>query len=394
MLYWFSGFLPPYPLLSRTAVKIMQNPFKKQSDSHKPDDTGGSGGPDNSQVREDYQRHVGRKLLFLSYMLLLVTLFAAFIVTIGPLDISVPDVYKILLAKILPISVEGLPTQIVWNIRMPRIVAGIMAGFGLGICGCVMQAVLKNPLASPFTLGISSGANFGVAIAAVLGLGVIGGPYMVIGNAFLFAMLCALFIIALANFKGATSETLILAGIAMNYLFGSLSDLFRYFATDEQLRVMISWGMGDLSAFSWNNFLLLLVIFVFCTPLLYLKANDLNIMTIGDENAKSLGIDTNRVRMSSMLLASLLVATIVCFTGTIAFIGLVAPHMARMMVGSDHKYLFPAAGILGALLLISADATGLYILGSTIIPTGIMTSLIGVPFFMYLILKRKRKEFW
>ncbi|AKB85474.1 iron ABC transporter permease [Methanococcoides methylutens] len=373
----------------------MQNIFKKQRDSGLEDTDIPCSGT-NTQVRESYHRYVGKKLVFLVSMLVLVTLLSAFIVTIGPLDISIPDVYKILISSLFPgyFVSEELPSQIVWNIRLPRIVAGIMAGFGLGICGCVMQAVLKNPLASPFTLGISSGANFGVAVAAVMGVGVIGGPYLMVGNAFLFAMLCALFIIALASFKGATSETLILAGIAINYLFGSLSDLFRYFATDEQLRVMVSWGMGDLSAFSWSNFALLLGVFVFCTPLLYLKANDLNIMAIGDENAKSLGIDANRVRMFSMLLASLLIATVVCFTGTIAFIGLVAPHMARMVIGSDHKYLFPASGLLGALILISADATGMNILRPTMIPTGIMTSLLGVPFFMYLILKKKKKEFW
>ncbi|MFW6109413.1 MAG: FecCD family ABC transporter permease [archaeon] len=349
-----------------------------------------------SQAREDYQRYIGRKLLFLGIMAFLVIFLGAFIVTVGPLGISVLDVYKIILAKLIPgfFATEGLPTQVVWNIRVPRVVAGIMAGFGLGICGCVMQAVLKNPLASPFTLGISAGASFGVSIAAVLGVGVIGGPYLLVGNAFLFSMLCALFIISIASFKGATSEILILAGIAINYLFSSLSDLFRYFATDEQLRVMVSWGMGDLSAFSWSNFSLLLGIFVICTPLLYVKANDLNIMTIGDENAKSLGIDTDRVRKLSMLIASFLIATIVCFTGTIAFIGLVAPHMARMVIGSDHKYLLPAAGLMGAIVLILADFAGMNLLRPTMIPTGIMTSLLGVPFFMYLILKRKRKEFW
>ena len=373
----------------------MQNPFKKQQNV-KSENIESSGTNKNTHVREGYQRYVGKKLFFLFSMLVLVIFLSAFIVTIGPLEISVTEVYKILLSSLFPgyFTNEGLTSQIVWNIRLPRIIAGLMAGFGLGVCGCVMQAVLKNPLASPFTLGISSGANFGVAVAAVMGVGVIGGPYLLVGNAFLFSMLCALFIIALANFKGATSETLILAGIAINYLFSSLSDLFRYFATDEQLRIMVSWGMGDLSAFSWSNFSILLGVFVFCTPLLYLKANDLNIMAIGDENAKSLGIDTNRVRMFTMLLASLLIATVVCFTGTIAFIGLVAPHMARMVVGSDHKYLFPASGILGALILISADATGLNILRPTMIPTGIMTSLLGVPFFMYLILKKKKKEFW
>ncbi len=350
----------------------------------------------NPDSREGYQRYILKKLLFMIVMIGLLLLLGAFIVTIGPLDISVPDVYRILLSTLFPgyFAVDGLPSQVVWNIRLPRIIAGIMAGFGLGICGCVMQAVLKNPLASPFTLGISAGANFGVAVAAVMGVGIIAGPYMLVGNAFLFAMLCAFFIIALSGLKGATSETLILAGIAINYLFSSLSDLFRYFATDEQLRVMVSWGMGDLSAFSWNNFILLLVIFAICTPLLYMKANDLNIMAIGDENAKSLGIDANRVRMFSMLVASLLIATIVCFTGTIAFIGLVAPHMARIIIGSDHKYLYPASGLMGALILISADATGMNILRPTMIPTGIMTSLLGVPFFMYLILRKKRKEFW
>jgi iron complex transport system permease protein len=376
-------------------VDIMKNLFKKGSEDAKVDAKNPLNKPE-SQSRADYQHYIGRKLLFMAIMIALLGLIGAFIVTIGPLDISVFDVYKVLLSSLFPgyFATEGLPSQVVWNIRLPRIIAGLMAGFGLGICGCVMQAVLKNPLASPFTLGISAGANFGVAVAAVVGVGVIGGPYLLVGNAFLFAMLCALFIIALASFKGATSETLILAGIAINYLFGSLSDLFKYFATDEQLRVMVSWGMGDLSAFSWNNFLLLLGVFVICTPLLYLKANDLNIMAIGDENAKSLGIEANRVRMFSMLVASLLIATIVCFTGTIAFIGLVAPHMARMVIGSDHKYLFPASGLVGALVLISADATGMNILRPTMIPTGIMTSLLGVPFFMYLILKRKRKEFW
>ncbi len=349
-----------------------------------------------SKYRADYKSFIGKKILFLSSMVALVFVLGGLIVTIGPLDISVIDVYKILLSRLFPgyFALEGLPAQVVWNIRIPRIVAGIMAGFGMGISGCVMQAVLKNPLASPFTLGISAGASFGVAVAAVLGIGVIGGPYLLVGNAFLFAMLCSFFIIALARFKGATSETMILAGIAINYLFGSLSDLLRYFATDQQLRVMVDWGMGDLSAFSWANFLLLLTLFVICTPLLYTRANDLNIMAIGDENAKSLGIDTNRVRIFSMVVASLLIATIVCFTGTIAFIGLVAPHMARMMIGSDHKYLFPASGLLGAITLMSADAIGMNLLDSVMIPTGIMTSMLGVPFFLYLILKRKRREFW
>jgi len=349
-----------------------------------------------SATREAYKKFVFRKTSFMVTILLLIILLTGVIITFGPLDITVIEAYSALLDKLYPncFNVDDLTEQVIWNIRFPRIIGGIMAGFGFGVCGCVMQAVLKNPLASPFTLGISAGAQFGIAIAAVLGFSVIGGPYLLIGNAFVFALLCSGFIIALATVKGATSETMILAGIAVNYFFSAMSQLFKYFATDEQLRLMTSWGMGDLSAFSWERFPLILTVFVICVPLLMLKAWDLNIMTAGDETAKSIGVDANNVRTFIMVVSSLLVATIVCFTGTIGFIGLVAPHMARMIIGGDHRFLIPASGILGAFVLILADAIGMNIIAPTIIPTGIMTSIIGVPFFLYLILKGKRREFW
>ncbi len=349
-----------------------------------------------NKARAEYKSYNRRKVCFMLLFLALILFLGAYIVTVGPLNLSVRDVYKIIFSRIFPgIDVSGLPVQVVWNIRIPRIVAGLLSGFGIGICGCVMQAVLKNPMASPFTLGISSGANFGVALAAVLGVGLVqSGPYLIIGNAFIGAMVCSLFIIMLASFKGASSETMVLAGIGINYLFGAMSDLLRYFATDEQLRMMVSWGMGDLAAFSWKNFPIMLVVFVVCIPLLYLNARDLDIMIAGDETAKSLGINANRVRVFSMIVASLLVATIVCFTGTIGFIGLVAPHVVRMIIGTDHKYLFPASGLVGAALLMIADFVGLNILPATVIPTGIMTSVLGVPFFLYLVVNKKKREYW
>ncbi|MDN7024970.1 iron ABC transporter permease [Methanoculleus sp. FWC-SCC1] len=348
------------------------------------------------ETRREHRRLMSRKFTFLAFIIALIIFAVGYIVTLGPLDLSILQVYETLLARFFPsvFSMDDVLEQVVWNIRFPRILGGIFAGFGFGICGCVMQAVLKNPLASPFTLGISSGAHFGVAIAAVFGVALVGGPFLLIANAFAFAMLCSLFIVSLAALKGATSETLILAGIAVNYLFSSLSQLMAYFATDEQLRLMTTWGMGDLSAFSWSKFGLFFVIFAVCTPLLWSKAQDLNLMTIGDDSAKSLGVEANRVRMLTMIVASILVATIVCFTGTIGFVGLVAPHMARMLIGADHRLLIPASGILGAFLLICSDAVAMNIIGPTVIPTGIMTALLGVPFFLYLVLKGKRKEFW
>lgn len=339
---------------------------------------------------------MGRKIAFLGFIVGLIFLAVGFIITLGPLGITIPQVYQTLFARLFPgfLNMDPVFEQVVWNIRFPRILGGIFAGFGFGICGCVMQAVLKNPLASPFTLGISAGAHFGVAVAAVFGVALIGGPYLLIANAFFFAMICSLFIVSLAAFKGATSETLILAGIAVNYLFSSLSQLMAYFANDEQLRLMSLWGMGDLSAFSWSKFGLFVIIFAICIPILMSKARDLNLMTVGDESALSLGVNANRVRMITMMVSSMVVATIVCFTGTIGFIGLVAPHMARMLIGADHRILIPASGILGACLLICADAVAMNVIGPTIIPTGIMTALLGVPFFLYLVLKGKRKEFW
>jgi len=323
-------------------------------------------------------------------------LLTGFIITLGPLNISVSDAYFAILARFYPgyFQVEELTSRVVWNIRFPRIMGGIMAGFGLGICGCVMQAVLKNPLASPFTLGITAGAQFGISVAAVVGFSLIGGPYFIIGNAFICALLCSLLIVALAAIKGASSENLVLAGIAVNYFFTSISQLLKYFASDEQLRLMTNWGMGDLAAFSWANSKILLGVFILCFPLLMSTSWDLNIMTAGDAAAKSIGVEAERVRIFIMVISSLLVATIVCFVGTIAFVGLVAPHMARMVIGGDHRFLIPASGALGALVLISADAVGMNLIAPTIIPTGIMTSIVGVPFFMYLMMKGKRKEFW
>lgn len=347
-------------------------------------------------MRRLHGRQVWRKTAFMLLVTSAIVGLVGGIITLGPLNISFGQVYEVLLSRFFPATFQATDQafQIVWNIRLPRLMGAIMAGFGFGICGCVMQSVLMNPLASPFTLGISAGAQFGVAVAAFFGVGVIGGPYLLIGNAFVFALMCSFFIVGLSLYRGATSETLVLAGIVVNYFFSALSQLFKYFASDEQLRLMVSWGMGDLSAFSWSRFPLLLGVFLVTIPFLWLRGRDLNIMTVGDESAKSLGVNTNQVRISSMVVASLLVATVVCFTGPISFIGLVAPHMARLIIGVDHKYLIPASGLLGALVLLAADAVGMNIVAPTIIPTGIMTSLVGVPFFAWLILKEKKREYW
>jgi iron complex transport system permease protein len=349
-----------------------------------------------SKIQTEHSHSVWKKVLFIIGLVAVLILASGVIVTLGQVPMTVMDVYCTLINKLEPgiFSIDQLMDHVVWQIRLPLIMGAIIAGFGLGVCGCVMQAVLKNPLASPFTLGISAGAQLGISIAAVFGITILNGPYFLVGNAFLCALLCSGVIIALSAMKGATSETLILAGVAMMYLFQAANQLLSYIATDEQRTLMTMWGMGSLADLNWLSILFLVTVSLICIPLLYSKAWDLNLMTVGDESAKSMGVDANFIRIFVMVVSSLLVASIVAFIGVIGFIGLVAPHIGRMILGSDHRYLIPAAGGLGAALLLIANAIAMNMFGSVVIPTGIIMSIIGVPFFLYLILRGKQKEFW
>ena len=346
--------------------------------------------------RNAHAHSIWRKTLFILGLTGLLMFSSSVIITMGQVPMTVSEVYRTLAGRLIPgaYAVDPLVDHVVWQIRLPLILGAILAGFGLGACGCVMQAVLKNPMASPFTLGISSGAHFGVSVAAVLGVTVLDGPYFLVGNAFVCALFCSGLIIALSTLKGATSETLILAGIAVNYLFQAANQIFSHIASDEQRTVMSYWGMGSLNDLNWNSMLFLASVSAVCLPLLCCRAWDLNLMTVGDESAKSMGVEANRIRVLIMAVASLLVAAIVSFIGVIGFIGLVSPHIGRIILGNDHRYLIPAAGGIGGALLLIANAVSMNLLQSVVIPTGIIMSMIGVPLFMYLILKGKRREFW
>lgn len=348
------------------------------------------------QVQASYGRFIYKKTLFLMGLALLLVLSSSVIITLGQVPLTVREVYATLANRLAPgfFTIDPLTDHVIWHIRFPLIAGAIIAGFGLGLCGCVMQAVLKNPMASPFTLGISSGAHFGISLAAIFGVTILDGPYFLVGNAFFCALLCSGFIIALSALRGATSETLILAGIAVNYLFQAANQFFSYLATDDQRTVMSFWGMGSLADLNWHSIWFLGAVSAVCIPILYSKAWDLNLMTVGDESAKSMGVEANRTRILVMVVSCLLVAAIVAFIGVIGFIGLVAPHIGRLILGNDHRYLNTAAGGIGGALLLIANAISTNLFGSVVIPTGIVMSIIGVPVFMYLILKGKRREFW
>lgn len=357
-----------------------------------PDEPTAGASSKSEEIRAQYKKFIGRKLLFICFSLGLIVLIAGFAATLGSYQITVREVYAILWRGLFhePATTAEL---VVWNLRLPPILMGILAGIGLAMAGTTMQAVVRNPLASPYTLGIASAAGFGAALAIMLGKGLGTGQYLIIANAFVFAVLSAFVIYGLSRHRGATPETMILAGIALMYLFSAMTGILQYFGEEKAVAEVVFWMFGSLGRASWDKLPFVAVILAFSVPLLMLKAWDLNTLGAGDESAKSLGVNVDRTRAFCFVLASFMTAGVICFTGTIGFIGLVAPHICRMVIGGDNRYLLPASGLFGAVLLLTADTVARRIIAPTIIPVGLVTAFMGVPLFLFLILRRK-KEYW
>ncbi len=345
------------------------------------------------RVKEEYERYVGKKILFIIFTLVLIVVVAGISATLGSYPISVPEVYSIIL-KCLISHPKNTKEAIVWNLRMPRILLAIIAGAGLASSGAMTQGILRNPLATPYTLGISSAAGLGAAVAIILSKGIFVGKYVIVCNAFLFSLIPTFVILALARVKGATPETMILAGIAMMYIFSAITTILMYFAEPEAVKSAYFWMMGDLGKASWEMIPAIFVSLLICFILLMWKTWDINVMmTAGDEVAKSLGVNPERERIFIMLVSAFLTASIISFTGTIGFICLVAPHICRMVIGGDYRYLLPASALFGGALLLTCDTIARTILAPVILPVGVVTNCLGGPMFLYLLIRRK-KEYW
>jgi iron complex transport system permease protein len=312
----------------------------------------------------------------------------------GPIKIPFLDVIRYLFT----FDTNGTG-GVVWNIRMVRIVGALFAGAGLAVAGVVMQCILRNPLASPFTLGISSAAAFGASFAIIfLGAGSsmtsvvsINNPYIITVCAFLFSLLATGAILLLTKVTRVSAETMILAGVAISVMFSAGLSFMQYIATDSQLGNIVAWTFGDLGKATWSWNSLILVVLLPVVLYFFYKRWDYNALDAGEDTAKGLGVNTERERIIGMVLSSILSAFIVSFFGIIAFIGLLGPHIARMLIGSDHRYLIPLSIILGAIILIIADGIGQVILYPAVIPVGIITSMLGGPLFIYLLIRRYRK---
>lgn len=281
---------------------------------------------------------------------------------------------------------------IVWDVRLPVAVMAVLVGAMLGVAGAQMQTILNNPLADPFTLGISAAASFGASLTIVTGLSVlpVAGPIMITVNAFLFALSTSIVLFAITRMRGVTIETFILVGIALFFIFNALLTLIQYTASETQLQQIVFWMMGSLSRATWGRIGVCAALLAVAIPFCMSRNWWLSALTMGDDRAASLGVPVARLRLEMLAVVSLLAATAVAFVGTIGFVGLVGPHIARMLVGEDQRYFLPVSAAAGAILLSIASTVSKAVVPGVIYPIGMVTALVGVPFFLSLVLSIRK----
>ncbi len=350
---------------------------------------------DSEELRQEYAKATKRKLLFIALCVVLAIFLAWISLAVGTRNLTMDDVWRIIIdhihGNILP--EDEFDDRIVWQYRIPRTLLAILAGAILAIAGTVMQSVMKNPLADPYTTGVSSGAVLGVAMAAVLGFKIgesLVGDYATVMNAVLFSMIPVVVIIIMSPYFRQSPSTLILAGVATSYLFSALTSLLLVSTSSETLSQVYRWEVGNLAELGWTPVYVLFVVFIIGAGLLWPMANKLNLMSLDDKDAKALGLDAKNLRIVCLTALSIMSSCVIAFTGIIGFVGLVIPHIVRLVLGADNKFIIPAAMAFGAFFLLLCDsiARGMD-LGATI-PIGVVTSFIGAPIFLYLIVRQKK----
>ena len=349
-------------------------------------------------VSEQYNVAKAKKIAIILILLALVFLFFVVSVFVGSGTLSFKEVF-------LAIFNKGSETArlIVRRIRFPRVIAALIAGGGLAVSGLVMQTVLKNPLASPTTLGVSNAAVFGANFAIiVVGAGAfhsthgswlsISNPYLVSTFSFLSAIIAAGSILLLARLKNLNVSAIVLAGVAVSAIFQAGTTLIQYFASDTQVASAVYWTFGDLGRASYKTDLIMFIVVAVSTLFFFLKRWDFSAMSGGIAYAKTLGVNTRFMTIISLLLASLITSVTVSFLGIIGFVGLTAPQFMKRIVGDDYRFLLPSSFLAGALLLLISDILGRLPIFGTSVPVGVVTSLIGGPVFLAILLRRKKNE--
>ena len=376
----------------------------------------GPGRAERKNVNDLYYQSYVRRVAVLAIISALLVIAVLVSASVGTAQISVGDVFLAIMhdlgAKTAGVPLVGQifaafgePSNhtaevIVVNMRLPRILLAIFTGVCLAVAGAVMQGVLRNPLVSPFTLGLASASSFGAAITIVLGTGVLGlfisggENYDIILNAFVFGLLSMMLIYGISRIRGTSQATLILAGVVLGYIFQAGVIVLKYWSHSDKLKDLEIWLMGGMWGANWNAIIILLPVTLICIVLLALKAWDLNALSAGDDIARNLGIRVERLRLYCLLLATIAASSCLAFTGVIGFIGLMAPHICRMLIGNDHRYLIPCSALAGGLILLVSDTFARTVFSPVEIPVGIIMHITGGIFFLYLILRGKESHIY
>lgn len=338
-----------------------------------------------------------QSFLIISIMVLLVILIfsVVFAVSMGSMDISFADIFKVIICKLFKISdagkySKGTIADVVWFIRLPRLILAVVVGMGLAVCGTTMQAIVKNPLADPYILGISSGASLGATLAIMLGIGVSLGTNFIGIMGCIGAFAVSIMVLMLSNVGGkSNSVKLLLSGMTLSSVCSAFSSFIVYFSNDKEgIKNITYWLMGSLAGAKWESIKVIFPFVLICSLFLWTQYRTLNLMLLGDEASITLGKDLNKYRNLYLLICSAMIGFIVYTSGTIGFVGLIIPHIVRSAVGTNHKRLIPISALLGAILMIWADVLCRIIIPGTEMPIGILTSMIGAPCFVYMMIKK------
>ncbi len=351
-------------------------------------------------IPEVYRSGIRRRWICIFSLLILLVLASFIAITLGSANIPMPEAGEVLLhvltGRPAPQNISESTAVIIANIRLPRILLAILTGISLAMAGTVMQALLRNPLVSPFTLGLSSAASFGAALAIVF---LPSFPILIAKEfqnsavafmAFIFGILSMILIYGIARSRGTTQATLILSGVVIGYIFQAGVMILKFFTNNDKLREITVWLMGGMWGANWSAILIVLPVTLLCFIFLERNAWELNALMAGEDIAKNLGIRIGWLRLSGLLISTLAASCCLAFTGIIGFVGLMAPHMSRMLIGGDNRYLIPCSALMGACILLVSDTVARTIMAPIEIPVGVIMYIIGGGFFLLLILKGKR----
>ncbi|MFA5311785.1 MAG: iron ABC transporter permease [Methanomassiliicoccales archaeon] len=359
-------------------------------------------------VKGTFNASKRRKLIFIMFLAALLAVASVIALGVGAVDIPIMDTLRSIGNKFFPNWIDS-PSKdyystIIINSRAPRVVLAIITGISLAMSGVVMQGLLRNPLVSPFTLGLSSAASFGAAMALVLGPTLLGAAYyghfdlfdeaisnknlFIILLAFIFGMSSVALVLAIARTQHLAQSVMVLSGIVVNYLFTAGISFMKYVSEDNTLREITLWLMGGMWGATWSSVIILIPIVLVCFFLMERCTVDINTLSSGDDVARNLGVNVHRLRIYGLTLSALVTSACLAFTGVIGFIGLMAPHICKMVIGNDHRYLLPASALMGALILLISDTVARIIMRPTELPVGIIMYLIGGAFFIWLVTRK------